>query len=552
MAGIGREGTTGEAGAAPARFTVPEGLQATPAVLELYGRIGPAYRWMVVVTTMLGAFSTLLTSTIVNVAIPDIMGALGITLDQAQWLSTAFLASGTVTMLLTAWSMRAFGVRATYLFGMSIFLFGSVLGGLAPNSDVLFIARVIQGAASGLLTPISTVLISQVFPLSQRGRAMGLMSVGTVLAPALGPTLGGYLVEHLSWHWVFFMAVPFAIVTMPMAQACLPEREERGPRPEFDWTGVVLCASYLSAFLIGFTEAQRAGFHDDFVTLTLVFALCTFIGWIVWELHTPSPMLELRLFLIPRFVAASIVTFAVGLGLYGSTYVLPLFLQTIVGMTPTASGLLLAPAGLVMAALFPVAGWLADISSARRMIIIGMVIFGISSYPMIWADANMPIIDMMFWYAVGRVGLAMLFPCLNAASLKPLTLQLLAQGSGATNFLRQLGGAVGVVLISYVMQERIAFHTDNFDSLVTWGNKPGFELIRLLQEDYFRLGLTGYNAFENAYMTLFQAVHREALVMGYRDSFMVVLVVFIVTLVPAWFIDSSPGRGQATPQRPAG
>ena len=533
------------------RYPVPEGLQATPGILALYGEIGPRYRWWVVATSMLGTFATLLTSTIVNVAIPDIMGALGITLDQAQWLSTAFLASGTVTMLLTAWSMRAFGVRATFLFSMLVFLGGSILGGVAPNADVLFLARVIQGGASGLMTPISTVIISQVFPLSQRGRAMGLMSVGTVLAPALGPTLGGLLVDHLSWRWVFFMSIPFAAVVVPMAQLFLPAREEHGAAPPFDWTGVVLCSLYLALFLIGMSQAQRDGFNDDFVTLTLFGALAAFIAWIVWELHAPVPMLDLRLFLIAPFAAAAIVTFTVGIGLYGSTYLLPLFLQTVVGMLPTDSGLLLAPAGLIMAFMFPLGGWFADLTSARRMIMIGLAIFALSMYPMASADAGPPFVAMMLWYALGRVGLALVFPTLGVASLKPLTLAQLAQGAGITSFLRQLGGAVGVNALTFVLQQRIAFYSADFFSDIRWDNAAAFESIRLYLQEYTRLGMSGYQAFETSFVQLFGSVAREALMMGYRDSFLAVMGVFVLSMIPAWFMDASSERRAAPVPRPA-
>ena len=523
----------------PGRYRVPDDLQATPAVLELYAQFGPAYRWIVVLIGSVGSFAALLTSTIVNVAIPDIMGALGITLDQAQWLSTAFLASGTITMLLTAWFIQAFGMAATFAFSMVVFVAGSVMGGLAPSSDVLFLARVIQGASSGLMAPLTMVMIAQVFPLHQRGRAMGIMSIGTILGPALGPTLGGYLVDNLSWRWTFFMVVPFAAVTIPAAQAFLPAREGTGERPPFDWTGAALCTVFLTTMLLGFSDSQRYGWESDIVTIYLTLAVVSFVGWVVWEFHAPSPMLELRLFLNPRFAAAAIVTFTVGLGLYGSTYVFPLFLRMIVGLIPTESGLLMAPAGLVMAVLFPVAGYLSDLTSARRMIMFGLVLFAYSTYLMIDADTNTPVFDLAVWYVIGRVGLAALFPSLNAAALKPLPLELLPQGAGAVNFLRQLGGAMGVNLISIVLQSRMAFYGDVFNADQSWGNDSSFELIRLIQERLMQAGLPEYQAFEMSFGYLFRAVSAQATTMGYRDGFLFVMVVFVLSLIPAWFMDSS-------------
>ena len=238
---------------------IPYGVEATPGVLVLYEQFGPSYRWWVAIVSMIGSFATLLTSTIVNVAIPDIMGALGLTLDQAQWLATAFLAAGTVTMLMTAWSIRAFGVANTYTVSMLVFIGGSVLGALADTGDILFLSRIIQGAAAGMVMPISMVMISQAFPLQQRGMAMGFMGVGTILAPALGPTIGGYLVDNLSWRWVFVVAIPFVVVSLPMATTFFPQREEKGAKPPFDWIGAFLCSLFLVTLLVALTDAQRHG-----------------------------------------------------------------------------------------------------------------------------------------------------------------------------------------------------------------------------------------------------------------------------------------------------
>ena len=219
--------------------------------------------------SVLGSFATLLTATIINVAIPDIMGALGLTIDQAQNLVSAHLAAGTVTMLMTAWAIRAFGIVATYLFNMMLFAVSCIAGGLAMTGEILFLARLVQGAASGIIMPLSMIMIAQVFPVDRRGMAMGWMAVGTVLAPALGPTLGGYLVDNLSWRWVFFMAIPFAVVSLPLALVFFPTREERGPRPSFDWVGVFLCAVFLLSLLTALTEAQSEGWYDDRVTVAL-------------------------------------------------------------------------------------------------------------------------------------------------------------------------------------------------------------------------------------------------------------------------------------------
>ena len=518
---------------------VPPGIEATPGILALYERHGAAYPWWVTGVSVLGSFATLLTATIINVAIPDIMGALGLTIDEAQNLVSAHLAAGTVTMLMTAWSIRAFGIVATYLFNMVLFALSSIAGGLAMTGEILFLSRLVQGAASGIIMPLSMIMIAQVFPLGRRGMAMGWMAVGTVLAPALGPTLGGYLVDNLSWRWVFFMAVPFAVVSLPLALVFFPTREERGPRPSFDWVGVFLCGVFLLSLLTALTEAQSEGWYDDRVTIALAGTVISFVAWIAWEARVNEPILDLRLFRNMRFLGAAIVTFTVGAALYGSTYIFPLFLQSISRLIPTESGLLMAPAGLVMAALFPFSGYLADRFSIRTLITVGLVITAWSSWAMRDIDAHTPVLDLVIWYAISRAGLALIFPGLNAAPVNALPLELIPAGAGMINFVRQLGGALGVNLISFALIEQTAQHQGRALATQTWDNSGMGELIRLVQEEFTYLGFLGYQGFEMSLGYVMAVVTSQGSMLGYRDAFVVIAVLMLLSVLPVWMMGSN-------------
>ena len=524
----------GAAGRSTSR--IPLGIEATAGILAMYERHGRGYPWWVTGVSVLGSFATLLTATIINVAIPDIMGALGMTLDQAQTLVSAHLAAGTVTMLLTAWAMRAFGIANTYVFAMLVFAASSVAGGLATTSEVLFASRLAQGAASGIIMPLSMVMIAQVFPVDRRGMAMGWMAVGTVLAPALGPTLGGYLVDNLSWRWVFFMAIPFAALSLPLALIFFPRREERGPRPSFDWLGVFLCGVFLLALLTALTEAQSEGWHDDRVTVAMAVAAVSLVAWIAWEARVQNPILDLRLFRNVRFLGAAIVTFALGGALYGSTYLFPLFLQGVSGLTPTESGLLMAPAGLVMAALFPLSGYLADRTSIRGLVTLGLVVTAWSCWLMRDLDAFTPILDMVIWYAIGRAGMALIFPGLNAAPVNALPLELIPNGAGMINFVRQLGGALGVNLLSFALLEQTALHQGRAMETQTWDNSGMGELLRLVQAELGHLGFVGYQGFEISFGYVMAVAAGQGSMLGYRDVFVLISVVLLLSIVPVWMM----------------
>ena len=249
----------------------------------LFARYGLAYRWLVTATVMMGTIATILTATIVNVALPDIMGAFGMGQDKAQLLSTGFLAAMTGTMLLNAWMVERLGQRATFMLAVTVFIAASVMGGLAPAEGVLILARVLQGGAAGILQPLAMQVIFQVFPPEKRGSAMGIYGIGVVLAPALGPALGGIMVDSFSWRYVFFMAVPFCLVGLFLATLFLPGRDASASSRKFDWIGFGLMTVFLVTLLNGLSNGQRDGWFSDSILRDFAVALVSGIGFIVWE-----------------------------------------------------------------------------------------------------------------------------------------------------------------------------------------------------------------------------------------------------------------------------
>jgi len=519
-------------------FTPPSDIQAGENVLELFRVFGPSYRWFVTLTAMLGSFITLLTGTIINVAIPDIMGALGMTAEKAQWLSTGFLAATTVTMLLNAWAVERLGMSRAYTLSLLVFLAGSLLGGIANNGDLVILARVIQGAGSGMMAPMSMLIIFQVFPPHRRGTAMGIFSVGVVLAPALGPVIGGTLVDALSWRYVFFIAIPLSLIAIPMAMAFMPRREPHAGHPDFDWLGVALLTIFLVTILTALSNAPSDGWGANNIAVLFFSAAASGIAFLWWQIVTPHPILAVRLFANIRFLAAAIVTFTIGVGLFGSTYLLPLFLQTAQSMTPTDSGMLLLPAGLAMAVFFPIAGRMADSISARRLIVFGVALFALSSFLLARVDMNTPFFDIAFWTLLGRIGLSFIFPVLNAAALRPLPWEDLAHGSGIVNFLRQLGGAFGVNLLAIFHQRRTSFFSQSLDSTQTPGNETSAVVVEQLTPLLAQAGVSSGERIPLAYGYLSSMVDGQALMLGYRDAFLAVAVVFFLTLIPALFLDA--------------
>jgi EmrB/QacA subfamily drug resistance transporter len=512
-------------------------------------RYGSRYRWLATLTVMLGTVSAMLTTTSVNVAIPDIMGAFGIGQDRAQWLATGALAAMTIGMLLTSWLIANFGQRRTFIGAVVIFIGALLVAGSAPNETVIIAWRIVQGAIAGVLQPLSMYTLFRVFPPHQRGTAMGFFGMSVILGPALGPSLGGVMIEHFNWRAIFYVAVPVASLAVLLGGIFMPEREDSNARTRFDWAGFVLLGTALACVLTALSNGQREGWNSDFILSLLAISFVALTVFIVWELTNPQPLVELRVLANGQFTSAAIVAWLFGVGLFGSTYLVPLFVQTVQGYTPLASGVLLMPAGLIMGLAMPISGFLSDRIPTRGIIISGLLCFIASSFLLSDIDVNTP-----FWTVAGavilsRVGLSLIKPSLNVTALRSLRPELLGQGAGMINFARQLGGAFGVNLLSVMLDRRTFFHSDTLTSMQTAGNSGTAELLRNMQALLAQAGASPDVQSAGAMHFLGRVLHAQAYTMGFRDAFLITAVIFTVGLIPAWIMGRRAVKGVA--MRPA-
>jgi len=371
---------------------------------------------------------------------------------------------------------------------------------------------------------------------------MGIFGIGTILAPALGPTLGGILIDNFGWRYVFFVAVPFSIITIPLAMIFMPDRDKtKTDIPKFDWAGFLLASIFLSTLLAALSSGVREGWQSDYIISLFAVALFSFVLFIWWENTVKNPILELKIFLYGRFLAAAIVTLIVGFGLYGSTYLLPLFLQTLQGIMPTDSGLLMLPAGLAMAVFFPIAGALSDRYEPRYIIICGLLLFAFSSWLMRSVDVNTAYASILVWALVGRIGLALIFPSLNVASLNSLPPSLISQGSAAINFLRQLGGAFGVNYLSIFLSNRTNNYAHQFNETQVM-SPATIELLINIQDRMFAQHFGFIMEFPASFAFLSSTILSQASTMAFREGFLVIAIVFFVTIIPTWYMRGSRKR----------
>jgi len=438
---------------------------------EMQARYGERYRWLLLLAVMVGTMASIMSSTIINVAIPDMSHQFTLGQERAQWATSGFMAATTVAMLCTPWLLGAFGYRRTYVVAMLLLLAGGVGGGLANSFDLVLLARVVEGLAAGVVQPIPAIIIMRAFAAHERGRAGGIFGMGVVLAPALGPSIGGLLVDWLGWRSIFFMVVPFCVASIWLAFRYVPTTAPGGAAPDrrahrLDWQGLVLATLGTLSLLKGMVELHGTSGAQAWGLLVLAGA--SFTAFVLWQRHQAQrgdmPLMHPDLFTARAFATGSLVAFIYGIAMFGSTYLLPLYIQMAQQFSASHVGTIMLPAGLVLAVTIPIAGRLSDRWPIRVLICLGLALLALSFALMLTLGPGLAratlLTLLVAWVVVGRIGLGFILPSLNNGAMTGLEPRLISQASSAINFLRMLGGAVGVSLCGIVLEWRVAVHGD--------------------------------------------------------------------------------------------
>ncbi|MEM7250582.1 MAG: DHA2 family efflux MFS transporter permease subunit [Pseudomonadota bacterium] len=500
----------------------------------LFARYGPSYRYLVTGTGLLGSFAMVLSATIANVSVPSVMGSFGVGIDQAQWLATGFVAAMTVSQLLNHWMVSAFGARGAYVLTISVFLFGSGLGWFAPNMDVLILARVLQGLAAGIMQPLVMVTLFSVFPADRRGFAMGLYGSAILIAPGIGPFVGGMAIDAFGWRSIFLMPLPFCVLGMLGGTLFMPGRQSRQAIPPLDWLGYGLLSCALVLLMTAAANGVRWGWDSDRIVLMTIGGVICVIAFVGWQLNSAAPLLDFSLWRNRRFTAALTVAFVFGAGIFGSSYVIPVFVQTVQGYSPTQAGLVLVPAGVLLVCALPITGRFADRVPYHVPIMLGLACFAVGIWLMSHSDVNTPFWTFALFGCISQFGLAFLMPSLSVGALSALAPEQLHRGSGNVNFIRQLGGAVGTNLVVVWLQIRTVFHADELTATQTADNTTSREFLTGVSNTLAQADIPEGMRREMALEYLGRVVEAQAWTLGFKDAFVALAVVYLIALIPAY------------------
>ena len=442
------------------------------SLTALRERWGPRYRWLLLLAVMVGTMASIMSSTIVNVAIPDMSRYFGLGQERAQWVSSGFMVAMTTSMLTTPWLLSRYGYRRVYACCMLLLMAGGMLGGLANQYWLVLVARVAEGLAAGVTQPIPAIIILRAFEPDEQGRASGIFGMGVVLAPALGPSIGGVLVDLFGWRSIFFMVVPLCLASLWLAFTFVPNTAPGGASAQrgnrLDWLGLMLGAAGTLCLLNGLVELHGGGPAGGAL---LAGAAATMVVFIAWERRVKrtggEPLLDLALFSSRTFAMGSIVAFIYGTALFGSTYLLPVYMQLGLKLSASHVGTILLPAGLILAVTIAIVGRLADRHSTHVLVTTGLALLAVSFAMMFTLKLGSSLVPLVVLAIVGRVGLGFILPSLNLGSMRALDRSLIPQGSSAINFVRMLGGATGVSACGIFLEWRIAAHGDSLTNAAT-------------------------------------------------------------------------------------
>ncbi|HVU35032.1 MAG TPA: DHA2 family efflux MFS transporter permease subunit [Opitutaceae bacterium] len=418
----------------------------------------PAYRWSVLGIIMLGTFMAILDSSIVNVALPHMMASFGVDRNQIEWVSTGFMMASAVVMPFVGWLTNRMSYKAVYLGSLFVFTVASGLCAMAWNYESLIAARILQALGGGAIQPIGMAIVAELFEPHERGKALGIWGTGIMAGPALGPTLGGYLTDAFSWRTIFSVNLPIGALTLLAGMIIMRPLRAHGPRRRFDFFGYVFLALALIGSLTALSNGQEKGWFSTYIRVCEGIAAVGFVLFIATELTVEHPLLDLRLFAIRNYSLATALAIFRAIGLFGSVFLFPIFLQNLMHYTPVQAGLWMIPGALAVGATMPVAGRLADRYSPALLTAAGCTLVGFSLVAFGYLDPlsnrTMIVVPQVF----RGIGLALMMAPLMAAAINAVPRHEVPMATSFLNVSQNVGGSLGIALLNNYVTNAIHTH----------------------------------------------------------------------------------------------
>ncbi|MDH3602092.1 MAG: DHA2 family efflux MFS transporter permease subunit [Candidatus Tectomicrobia bacterium] len=494
----------------------------------------PTYKWLVASTILIAGATQIFSGTSVNIAIPRLMSAFGSDLATTQWVATVYLLSRTLVIPLLGWMGNMFGNRNLFIMMMSGFVLTSLGCGLSTSLPMLIAVRAVQGLVMGGMEGLTAVMLVQAFPSRQRGLALGLRPIGWSVGQILFYTLGGYLLEQISWRMIFFLGIPTGVLSVMMGWLILPRNQEPRQDIPVDYIGLLCLGGFLIPLLLAISFGRNSETAASTLILLTLVALIGSVLFVGWELRTPHPVVTLRLFRIPAFSLVCASAFLNGLGLFGAQFMVPIFLQQVIGLTPLQAGLVIVPALLFSAVSGVLTGRLTDMMPAPFIILGGMLALAIIFFQFASISVLTAMTVIVIFVILYRICMNAIFTPLTALNVQVLAADQVRMGQGLLGVVRSIGSSLGVTVTSVFFERRRILHQgwayeQYNDAALAHG-----EAVQSLRDSLHQAGMVGSAVDRAALRTIRQQMDIEAIAAGFRESFVLIGGFFLCASIPMW------------------
>ncbi|EFM12428.1 drug resistance transporter, EmrB/QacA subfamily [Paenibacillus curdlanolyticus YK9] len=465
-------------------------------------------RGPIVASLLIAAFVAILSQTLLNVALPSIMKDLNVEANTAQWLSTGYMLVNGVLIPISAYLIERFTTRKLFITAVSLFTAGTLISALATSFEILLTGRIVQAAGAGILMPLMSIVFLTIFPIEQRGKAMGMMGLAMIFAPAVGPTLSGWVVEHHSWRVLFYIVLPISLFGLIFGAISM-KNVTRNAKSNLDYLGVVLSTLGFGGLLYGFSDAGSDGWDSATVIASLIVGCLSLILFVWREMTVAKPILEMRVFKYSMYSLTTVINVIITMAMFSGMILLPIYLQQIQGFSPLKSGLLLLPGAILMGIMSPITGIIFDKVGARWLSVVGLIITVFTTYEFSHLTSDTTYMHMLLMYSLRMFGMSMLMMPIQTAGMNQLPQRLNAHGSAMSQTLRNVAGALGTAFLVTIMSNKTASQVKH---------------------------LVAQNGIDPSDKTKMAGVVHEATIYGINHSFVVATWMSVVALILAFFI----------------